>query len=336
MVIQRLAAIFLCLATTVVVSATDFLAVKLEGDYFDGTRFTQPSYEPHVQVELQTSFPNGSIFYTLDGAEPSFASTRYTERFTLTAPGTLRAIAYSVDFSQSIQRSVLLEVVPYYEFWFLESGGTRPTVSPSPPQINPNTFAAEYPQGAEVQLAAQVETGWTFLRWEINGEVDVRNPTTTVMNQNRLVRAVAGTSLNVLPASNGVIETTPAPSELVPFGTDVTVRAIPNDGYYLAQWGGSVSGAAATATFTVRTANPAVSALFLPRPKILLDANFGFKAGQFGFNITGTGNQQVVVERLTEIPGTWLQVGTVQLSNGRCFFSDAQPQGGLAIYRVRQ
>src|SRR5687768_6450773 len=52
-------------------------------------------------ITLSTSFSGGSIFYTLDGSTPTGASTPYTSAFTNTETKTLRAVAYSLDFSQS-------------------------------------------------------------------------------------------------------------------------------------------------------------------------------------------------------------------------------------------
>ena len=49
------------------------------------------------QVKFQTTFPNGTIRYTLDGSTPSENSALYTGPFDVTRTSTLRAIAFSSD-----------------------------------------------------------------------------------------------------------------------------------------------------------------------------------------------------------------------------------------------
>jgi hypothetical protein len=55
-----------------------------------------------VQVELQTSFINGIMTYTLDGSDPAESPTaiEYVGPFWITNSVTLRAIAFSEDFSR--------------------------------------------------------------------------------------------------------------------------------------------------------------------------------------------------------------------------------------------
>jgi len=48
-------------------------------------------------ISMTTEFPNGSIFYTTDGSEPSFASEPYQGPFVVTQTTTIRAIGYSLD-----------------------------------------------------------------------------------------------------------------------------------------------------------------------------------------------------------------------------------------------
>ena len=54
------------------------------------------------QVQLQSSFPNATIFYTTDGSDPNGGGV-YSGPFTVTAPFSIRAVAYSADFSQSAE-----------------------------------------------------------------------------------------------------------------------------------------------------------------------------------------------------------------------------------------
>ena len=52
-------------------------------------------------------------------------------------------------------------------------------------------------------------------------------------------------------------------------------------------------------------------------------ADFGVKSGNFGFNITGSTNIEVVVEACNDLSlPVWLSVGTNTLVGGSSFFSD--------------
>jgi hypothetical protein len=62
----------------------------------NGGTFTGP-----VQVSLQTGTPGAAIYYTLNGASPTTASTRYTGPFTLSASATVRAMAAASGLANS-------------------------------------------------------------------------------------------------------------------------------------------------------------------------------------------------------------------------------------------
>ena len=63
------------------------------------------------RITLSTTFPNGTLLYTLDGSEPSLAPTFYTGPFTVRKASLLRAIAYNADFSQSVAGDPLAIVI---------------------------------------------------------------------------------------------------------------------------------------------------------------------------------------------------------------------------------
>jgi hypothetical protein len=50
-----------------------------------------------AEVTLATTFSNGTLLYTLDGSEPSFASRFYAGPFTVRKASVLRAIAASLS-----------------------------------------------------------------------------------------------------------------------------------------------------------------------------------------------------------------------------------------------
>ena len=86
------------------------------------------------------------------------------------------------------------------------------------------------------------------------------------------------------------------------------------------------------------TSAPAVLTVLLPAPRIVVnDGSFGFLSGKFGFNVTGTADQVVVIEMSTNLSQTsWLALQTNTLGSGPLYFSDSQSAtAGRRFYRVR-
>jgi uncharacterized delta-60 repeat protein len=59
----------------------------------------------------------------------------------------------------------------------------------------------------------------------------------------------------------------------------------------------------------------------LSPPTILRDASFGFQANQFGFDVSGTIGQSVIVEASTDLVN-WTSLTNITLGSGPFFFSD--------------
>jgi hypothetical protein len=215
------------------------------------TNSTQ-SFGGPVSIQLQTVFTNGLIFYTLDGSEPSFASTQYTGVFTLHQNAVLRAIAYSADFFQSSQTDPMtILIVPSYTLTVTGTGGGRLLVSPS---------ASSYLSNATVTLTAVPTNGWTFLQWL--GDLTGTNATNTiVMSRKKSVQAVFGTTLNTTVAGAGAVAVNPS-GGVYPYGSAVRLTGVPQPGNYFGLWGNAGSGNVNPLTFVVTNPNPTVSSLF--------------------------------------------------------------------------
>ena len=57
----------------------------------------------------------------------------------------------------------------------------------------------------------------------------------------------------------------------------------------------------------------------------MLIINFGVRAGQFGFTITGASGLVIVVEECADLANpVWSPVGTNTLAGGSSYFSDPQ------------
>jgi alpha-L-fucosidase len=61
-----------------------------------------------VAVQLRSEQPGAQVFFTLDGTPPSAKSTRYTGPFMVSVSATLRAIAMSTGFVQSLPAQAVL------------------------------------------------------------------------------------------------------------------------------------------------------------------------------------------------------------------------------------
>ncbi len=76
----------------------------------------------------------------------------------------------------------------------------------------------------------------------------------------------------------------------------------------------------------------------LPYPVILTTTpNFGIQTNQFGFRISWATNVPVVVEASTALASpVWSPVGTNTLTDGCCYFSDAEwANHPRCFYRIR-
>jgi hypothetical protein len=299
--------------------------IQVDGNDVTTTTLRHPNDRP-AELSMFTSFPDGSIYYTLDGTEPTFASTRYTGKVLLAANSTIRAVAYSLDFSQSpMSGPVAIEFVPLVEFNFLTPGPeiVRGERSPAPDRVNPEPPYTQYMSNTVITLKATPQPGWTFMRWLYYDEISTANPISIVITNQLWVEVIVGTTVNIVSVNHGRIQS--EKNGLIEYDGVVELLAIPDDDYYFASWGGSLSGRENPKGLMILSPTPSVSALFLPLPRILMDGNFGFQEGKFGFSISGSGSQQVRIEALDDLNRTdWTALGTVILNQGSGFFADPQ------------
>jgi hypothetical protein len=120
----------------------------------------------------------------------------------------------------------------------------------------------EYPDKTSVSLTAQPEAGWKFLRWK--GDAGgPQNPINVLMDRDKSVEAVFGTSFSTATTGPGVV----LPSQFgrdVPFGSTVRFSAVPRPGSYFVKWENAATGNANPFDLVVNTPAPKVSALFAP------------------------------------------------------------------------
>lgn len=245
-------------AVGVSTSAPISLTVRSVIVTLDGQPVQSPAYTSSVpvMVQLQTFYPRGTIFYTLNGSTPDYASSQYTEPFTVDHSVRLRAIGYSADFFESGEAEPVNISLPPLRYLSL-SGEEGGAVVASP-------RADSYRQGDTVHLTAQPDDGWSFLEWR--GDASGTNPeVSVVMSSDRCVRALFGTTLTTTVAGSGRIVLDP-PGGLYPYGTIVRLYAVPETNSYFVLWGNYASGSANPLDFAVTVPTPAISSAFYPLP----------------------------------------------------------------------
>jgi hypothetical protein len=228
-----------------------------------------------VAIRLQNVFAGGPIFFTLDGSEPTPSSTIYTGPVLASNTIiTIRALAYSSDFTQSGTLDPLtISIVPNYSLSKLSGGGGTISLSPS---------SGSYLSNTTVTATAIPAPGWSFLQW-LGDAVGTNNPTSVLMSRSKTIRAIFGTKVTLNPPSGGTTTLNPA-GGTYPYGSVVTVSAVPNAGNYFALWGISASGNTNPLPLVLTNPNPSFSALFASVP-----------GGQAALTVVPVGNGRVGV-----------------------------------------
>ena len=239
-----------------VTSSNVHLKVVVVSAFSHGQPLADPAhyFSGPVSVQLTNAYPDGLIFYTLDGSTPSFVSSQYNGPFPVSQSVVLRAVGYRADFLESGELGpISILLVPPYTLSILDAGGGSVVINPP---------GNSHPSNTVVQLAAMPNPGWTFLQWL--GDASGPNSTTNItINRDKVVRAVFGTTLNTTAAGGGSVRLNP-PGGVYPFGSVVQLSAVPMAGNQFGIWGNAASGNVNPLLFVVTNANSTVSALFGP------------------------------------------------------------------------
>ena len=208
------------------------------------------SWGDSVQLTLRTSFTNGVIVYSLDGAPPA---RQYQLPLKLTSSVRVRAAAYSDDFSTLAEMNpVDLEIFRTFQLTVANTGGGSLRVDPA---------KIRYLSNDVVTLTARPTNNWMFLGWA--GDASGNSATQSVtMDGNRCVQAVFGTALSMSTIGAGRIEAQPAMA-FYPYGSTVRFTALPSAGSNFVAWSGAFSGESNPQTLDVIKPLPLVRGLFL-------------------------------------------------------------------------
>lgn len=237
-------------------SANAALKVIVVSAYGNGVPLTNSSYAFNglVAIQLQNAYTGGPMFYTLDGSQPTFASTPYSGSFVVSNNIVLRALGYRADFLESGELDpITILLPPAYPLTVSSSGGGSVNVSPSSGPYISNTL---------ITVTGTPAAGWQFMQWlgDATGNTPIIGVT---MNRPKTVHAVFGTILNTTAAGGGMVQLSPS-GGVYPYGATVQLTAIPNTGNQFALWGNAASGNVNPLSFTMTNANPTVSSLFAP------------------------------------------------------------------------
>jgi hypothetical protein len=239
---------------TVAIGGVSRLApVGMPAVVVDGVFILTPSASARgsALVTLSTTFPSGSLFYTLDGSNPAASGVFYSGQFTVGKASLLRTIAYNSDFTQSVAGDPLSIVILPTLTGLTDGGGS---VAIEPP-------AGAYFSNSLATVTAIPAPGWSFLQWL--GDAAGTNPVANVsMTRSKTVRAMFGAVLSTTIVGGGSIVTSPL-SPWYPYGSQVCLTAVPATGNCLAFWANAAAGQTNDPLiFTVTNASPTVTAVF--------------------------------------------------------------------------
>jgi hypothetical protein len=215
---------------------------------------SQYSLSNSVTIQMQNAYSNGFIFYTLDGSTPTIFSAMYSAPFVVSTNCVIRTLGFSPDFFESaLADPITLFFLPLYSITATTAGGGTISLNPT------NGF---YVSNTIVTLQANPSPGWTFLQW-LDDASGTNSSTPLLVTRNMFVRAIFGTTLNTTaaPAGSGLLVLNPS-AGLYPYGTVVSISALPQPANFFAFWGNAANGGANPLLFPVTNANPIVSSLF--------------------------------------------------------------------------
>jgi hypothetical protein len=114
------------------------------------------------ELSLQSPYPDGHIFFTLDGSKPTLLSIRYERPFQVSPGNVLRAITYSSDYALAggEMNPVSFSALPVFSLNFSTVGNGSIFFS-RPASTSPDHFSSN----SVIQLLAQPQPGWAFSGW---------------------------------------------------------------------------------------------------------------------------------------------------------------------------
>jgi hypothetical protein len=173
-----------------------------------------------------------------------------------------------------------------------------------------------YTNGSAVSLFATPSSGWSFLGWQ--GSVSgTNNPLDLTVNETNSIEAIFGTLVETSATGGSVWLNASNP---VPYGTILTVSALPDPGNYFVEWMGSDSWTTTPIQVTVQDAPLWYGALFAPLPASEYSLSVVVNGGGYA-----TANPQASYYS----PGSTVTL-TAGANSGNYFFGWTQGASGAA------
>jgi len=244
------------------------LGVFGDSNLINGQTYKTANYS---LIDLEAIYPDGYVFYTLDGTEPDFTANQYYGSFFVYNSCTIRAIAYSADFSEFVEAAPAnISIVPSYQLTVLNYGGGTVSAYPSFNYQSGQSSYGTYLSNSIVTLVAVPSLNSTFINW--SGASKGGNPTNTItINQDTSLQCIFGTSLNVSNIGNGTVTVHPV-AKVYPYGYVVQVIANPEQSNCFVQWRNAATGSQNPLNLTVSSPNSTIAGIFtaLPSNKVSL------------------------------------------------------------------
>jgi hypothetical protein len=203
-------------------------------------------------VTITGGYPNGFLFYTLDGSTPTASSTLYSGPIILTNSAVVQVLSLSADFSQMAYAApVTVQVIPVYNLQTSVTGNGT---------IGLNPASGPYASNSVVTLTATAAQYWAFDHWT-GDATGSQNPLYLTMNGPRSVQAVFVQTVFPLTVStpgggsvtaNGQVI---SPATYYPIGSVVTLAATASNGWSFADWQGNASGTSNPLNVTISQTN---------------------------------------------------------------------------------
>ena len=249
--------------------------------------FMQTAFAPAVWVQifnLQTSVVGGGTI-SVNWTNPPYGSNTVVvltanaatawafDHWTGDVTGSQNPVSLAMNGPRSAQ-AVFVQTA--YPLTATTPGGG--SVSVNGQVIPPVTF---FPIGSVVTVTAVASNGWSFLGWQGDAS-GTNNPLSLMMNQTNRLQGIFGTVVGTSTAGGGgIVLSQPNP---IPFGTTLTVSAVPDAGTRFVTWSGAASGTNTPTTIAVTSANPTVLALFTTLP-----------GGKYSLAVVVVGNGSVAI-----------------------------------------
>jgi hypothetical protein len=122
-------------------------------------------------LRFETLFPDGRIFYTLDGSRPTLASERYSLPVVLSGGEVIRAIAYSADYSSGGDElpPIRVRALPEFLLEYATSNGSQGTLEIKDAKVSVpiynSTGSVLIVSNHLVTVKATPASGFHFARW---------------------------------------------------------------------------------------------------------------------------------------------------------------------------